>query len=108
MPEVLPEVLPAEELSVLRRWFGWRDAPHALRRHFNDIAFGQLRRREAEVAGLRTAGDWRRRQAAVRETLQAVFGPFPERTALNPRVTGVAQRGSYRVEKVIFESRPAF
>ncbi len=37
--------------------------------------------------------------------LKAIGGP-PERTPLNPKVTGVVERDGYRVEKVIFESRP--
>jgi dienelactone hydrolase len=36
------------------------------------------------------------------------FGPEPERTPLNARVTGVVERDTYRIEKVIFESRPGF
>ena len=45
-----------------------------------------------------------------RETLRAFFlrslGDLPERTPLNPRVVGTLPRDGYRVEKVIFESRP--
>src|SRR6185312_4374268 len=36
------------------------------------------------------------------------FGPLPPRTPLNARVTGSLERGAYRVEKVLFESRPGF
>ncbi len=34
--------------------------------------------------------------------------PLPPRTPLNARVTGVLQRQGYRIEKVVFESRPRF
>jgi dienelactone hydrolase len=34
------------------------------------------------------------------------IGGLPERTPLNPQVTGVVQRDGYRVEKIIFESQP--
>lgn len=34
--------------------------------------------------------------------------PLPTRTPLNARVTGVLQRAGYRIEKVVFESRPRF
>lgn len=95
-----------QDLRVLRRWFGWRDAPHALRQHFNEVAFAALRAREREISELRTAADWQRRQETVRQTLRTLFGPFPERTPLNARVTGVIQRPGYRIEKVVFESRP--
>ena len=33
---------------------------------------------------------------------------FPERTPLNPKITGVVQRPGYHVEKIIIESRPGF
>jgi len=44
----------------------------------------------------------------AREAVRACFEPFPERTPLNPEVTGVVEREGYRVEKVVFESRPGF
>ena len=34
------------------------------------------------------------------------LGGFPERTPLNAKVAGRADRDGYRIEKVIFESRP--
>lgn len=45
---------------------------------------------------------------AVRRGIQQCLGPFPERTPLNARITGIVERGEYRIEKVIFESRPGF
>ena len=36
------------------------------------------------------------------------FGSFPKRTPLNAQVTGIVERDSYRIENVIFESRPGF
>ena len=36
------------------------------------------------------------------------IGGLPERTRLNPRVVGVIEREGYRVEKILFESRPHF
>jgi dienelactone hydrolase len=44
----------------------------------------------------------------TREKIALSFGPHPEKTDLNPRVTGVVERDGYRIEKVIFESRPNF
>jgi len=35
-------------------------------------------------------------------------GSFPEKTPLNIQVTGVIQRKGYRVEKLIYESRPGY
>jgi cephalosporin-C deacetylase-like acetyl esterase len=45
-------------------------------------------------------------QKKLRERFLAALGGFPERTALNPRITGVFERETFRVEKVVFESQP--
>jgi cephalosporin-C deacetylase-like acetyl esterase len=42
----------------------------------------------------------------VREKIKKAFGPLPAKTPLNPKVTGVLERDAYKIEKVIFESRP--
>jgi hypothetical protein len=36
------------------------------------------------------------------------IGGLPERTPLNPQITGTLQGKGYRVEKIILETRPAF
>lgn len=48
------------------------------------------------------------REKALREKFVAALGGFPERTPLNPQVTGVLKRDGYRVEKILFESQPKF
>jgi len=45
-------------------------------------------------------------QQRLRSKFLEAIGEFPQRTPLNPRVTGVVQRKGYKVEKVIFESQP--
>ncbi|MBI5383459.1 MAG: acetylxylan esterase [Verrucomicrobia bacterium] len=57
-------------------------------------------------AALRTKADAEAYVASVRERIRACFGPFPDKTLLNARTTGVVERDAYRIEKVIFESRP--
>lgn len=42
------------------------------------------------------------------ERVRESFGPQPERTPLNARTTGVVERDAYKIENVIFESRPGF
>jgi len=70
--------------------------------------------RAAEAKGmaarqaLQTKADAEAYVQAVRAKIRESFGPEPERTPLNPRVTGVVEREAYRIEKVIFESRPGF
>ncbi len=70
--------------------------------------------RAAERAGLEARAALRTRADAlayvetVRKKIRVCFGPLPEKTPLNPRVTGVVKRDAYRIEKVVFESRPRF
>jgi len=45
-------------------------------------------------------------QKRLRSKLIEAIGGLPERTPLNPQVTGVIYRDGYSVEKVIFESQP--
>jgi len=50
-------------------------------------------------------------EAYVRDAqskIRKAFGPMPEKTPLNARVTGVVERDAYKIEKLIFESRPGF
>ena len=44
----------------------------------------------------------------VRQNIQKCFGPMPEKTPLNAKVTGIFERDVYNIEKVIFESRPGY
>ena len=45
---------------------------------------------------------------SVRQAIRESFGPFPERTPLKPRVTSTVERDTYRIENLLFESRPGF
>src|SRR3954468_12356185 len=57
------------------------------------------------LAALKTKEDAEAYVRSVQERARQSFGPEPERTPLNARVTGVVERDTYRIEKVIFESR---
>ena len=62
--------------------------------------------RRAAVAALKTPDDVARRQRELRGKFLEALGGFPEKTPLNARVVGTDDRDGYRVEKVIYESRP--
>jgi dienelactone hydrolase len=50
-----------------------------------------------------------RREAQRREVMRSLgLDPLPPRTPLNARITGVIKRQGYRIEKLVFESRPGF
>jgi len=72
----------------------------------------QVRDAESKIkqrlAGLKTKADAEAYVRSVQERARQSFGPEPERTPLNPRITGVVERGAYRIENVIFDSRPNF
>ncbi len=57
---------------------------------------------------MRTKQDAIAYQEALRKKFRKIFGPWPPKTPLNPRITGTFEREHYRVEKVLFESRPNF
>jgi cephalosporin-C deacetylase-like acetyl esterase len=60
------------------------------------------------LAALKTKADAEAYVQAVRGKIRESFGPFPEKTPLNARVTKVVERDAYRIENVLFESRPGF
>ncbi len=62
----------------------------------------------ARRATIRTRSDAEDYLRDVRRKIHQCFGPFPEKTPLNARTTGMVERDAYRIEKVIFESRPGF
>ena len=58
------------------------------------------------IAAIKTPEDIARRQSELRTFFLRSLGEFPERSPLNPRIVGTLRRDGYRIEKVIFESRP--
>lgn len=93
---VAQELTPSNRFSrMVQEWFVQqvREAEARIRRRLN---------------GLQTAADAEAYVRSVQQRIADCFGPLPERTPLNARVTGVLERDSYRVEKVVIESRPNF
>lgn len=62
------------------------------------------RRRDA----LKTKEDAEAYVKDVRAKIQDIFGQWPEKTPLKPRITGTVERDLYRIEKLVYESRPNF
>jgi cephalosporin-C deacetylase-like acetyl esterase len=67
-----------------------------------------LAQRRQAVTNIASLKDLKSRQQNWRERMWSDLGGQPERTPLNARTVGVLDRGDYRIEKVIFESRPGF
>ena len=81
-----------------------RMLPDFLRRH----AEAAYKKRNAALAALTTRASIAARRQWVRQTFWKLAGGELERTPLNARVTGSFERKRYRVEKVVYESRPNF
>ncbi len=77
-------------------------------RYLTGIAQRMWRERDATIASIRDARDVRKRQEYVRATMLKEIGGFPERTPLNPRVTGKLERDGYTIEKLVYESQPHY
>ena len=70
----------------------------------NDLSASWDRKR----ALLRNAADVEARNAFVREKVIQMLRGFPQRSPLGPVVVKVLQRDGYRIENVMFQSRPDF
>ena len=85
---------------------GYRDYPRSLPDYLRSLARAALERRNAEIAKLTGAAAIKNRQRWVTETFWRLAGGKLERTPLQARTTGSFERPGYRVEKVVYESRP--
>jgi dienelactone hydrolase len=74
--------------------------------YLRGLAKKAVERRNAALAGLVSQAAIDARRQWVRATLWKLIGGVPERSPLNARTTGSFEREGYRVDKVIYESRP--
>jgi cephalosporin-C deacetylase-like acetyl esterase len=63
---------------------------------------------DQERAKIRSADDVHARNRFVRERFREMVHGFPQRNPLAPMVAGKFERADYRVENVMFQSRPNF
>jgi dienelactone hydrolase len=59
-------------------------------------------------AALKTREDAEAYVKEVRRRIRECFGPMPEKTPLNAKVTRVLQRDGLRIENIVLESRPGY
>ena len=97
-----------ETLDVLKTWRKYSDIENALYHHYSTQVNMLLDKREAGISKLKTEADWVKRQNQIKKVLSEVIGEFPEKNPLNAKITGISEQDDYKVEKVIFESRPNF
>jgi dienelactone hydrolase len=94
-------VAAAEDLSVLTDQPG-KQLELSLMRQFHQALDQRLEAYDA-LDSKQDCENWQRER---REFFIQQLGGLPERTPLNPQVVGELQGDGYRVEKILFESRP--
>lgn len=82
--------------------------PRMVQSYFTNYVRGAEQIGEKARAALKTKEDAEQYVATVRRKILESFGPLPEKTPLEPRITGTVDRDTYKIEKVIFESRPGY
>lgn len=93
---------PAKALAPLNRF------PRMMQEYLGAKVAEAERTSIARLGALKTREDAEAHVKQTRARIADCFGPFPERTPLNPRVTRVVERETYQIENVILESRPGF
>ena len=86
----------------------YRDYPRCLPDYMRALADEAYQRRNQEIARLSSPEEVKTRLRWARETFWKLAGGEPERTPLEARTVGSFERDVYRVEKVVYESRPRF
>lgn len=100
LPRVRPSQSPAATSQIYRDYARcWPD-------YLRSLVTEAIERRERALARLADPNEIRRRQAWIRETFWKLVGGMPERTPLNVKVVGALERPGYRVDKLVYESRP--
>jgi dienelactone hydrolase len=98
----------AENLDVFQRWIRYNNPGSLLINNLLDTATYYYNLRDREIEALRSNDDWVKRQSYVKNKLEDIIGPFPERTPLNVRITGKIKKEGYTVEKLVYESLPGY
>ena len=97
-----------ENLDVFQQWLRWNNPGSLPINHLMKQAMDYYEIRDREIAKLKTKSEWMMRQELVKDKLMELAGPFPEKTPLNPRITGTIKKDGYRIEKIVYEAMPGF
>lgn len=104
----IPVSVRAQDVPLFSYWKYYSDAENSLYKTHCDQAFQFLEERKARVDTLTTKDQWLQRKNLIREKMQEIIRIFPEKTPLNPQVTGVIPRDGYLIEKLVYESQPGY
>ncbi len=96
------EDVTAAQLSKTRDY--WNDLPN----HMIAAVNAARTRRKADLAKVTSSSIAAERISMIRATVWDLIGGKPDRSPLRAKTSGVIDRASYQIEKVIFESQPEF
>jgi dienelactone hydrolase len=97
---------PDENLRVLSGPINDVNASDMMNHYLRAEARQQFENWKAQYEQRTTPEQIAEYQKRLRSKFLEAIGPLPQRTPLNPRLTGVVYRNGYKAEKVIFESQP--
>jgi dienelactone hydrolase len=97
-----------ENLNVFQQWIRWNNPGSLLINHLTKQAMDYYEIRDREIAKLKTKSDWVKRGEIVRDKLKEIIGPFPEKSPLNPKITGTIKKEGYRIDKIVYEALPGY
>lgn len=97
-----PAAVPATQREMRSDRNFWSDWPAYLSLEMNRARS----RRLEDLAAIHSVAQMQDRATMIRSKLWKLIGGVPEKTPLNPQVTGTLDRGQYRIENIIFESFP--
>jgi len=100
------QLIAAALAPGLRAQIAYRDYARCLPDYLSALAADAYARRNQKLAALHTPADIRKYQGWARDTFKTLVGALPERSPLNTRTVGAFERDRYRVEKLVYESRP--
>ncbi len=95
-----------QELAVLSETIDGVKLTDMMKNYLLHLAGQKFEDWKQQYEQLKTPQQIAEYQKRLGEKFLEAIGGLPERTPLNPQVTGVVWRDGYRVEKVIFESQP--
>jgi len=99
-------VFSKEDLSILPEKIDGISPTDMMSKYLHRLAGQKFNDWKAQYEQRKTPEQIAEYQKRLREKFIEAIGGLPERTPLNPQVTGVVSREGYCVEKIIFESQP--
>ena len=105
VPSAAQDASPFRDLD--RYAFGYAYPGSQLKDHIYERSRRLFAAGDAQRDGIRTVDAVRQRQRDIRRLVIAGIGGLTSAdTPLNPRVTGTVEGDGFRIEKIVFESRP--